>query len=150
MNAGKEIYIVSGSHGEYSDYETWKVAAFTDGVEADAFVEVLRTKLSEALEANREAALVYADLVGAWRARQSDDRLAMPDELVAALPTQIQHLAEDPSGQISANVHYDVEPVPLNPTFCIDADTFKDVVRKTRERGDDDSGINTVPGEVRR
>lgn len=110
MTAGKEVYIVSGSHGEYSDYETWNVAAFTDGVVADAFVTVLRIKLSEALETNRETDLIRADLTGEWFAGRLDSK---PE-----LPQRIEHLAEDPSGRgVYSGVYYSVELVPLNPPF---------------------------------
>lgn len=47
MKVSGEIYLVYGSHGEYSDYSEWNVAAFNSQDKANLFRDLVQRKYDD-------------------------------------------------------------------------------------------------------
>lgn len=66
------IYVVTGSTGEFSDYQEWSVCAFTKEILAVSFVEGLTTALSK-LGASSESGDVKSNLTLSDRAKIAEE-----------------------------------------------------------------------------
>lgn len=98
-----QIYLVYGSHGEYSDYSEWNVAAFTKEDRANVFRDLVQQKFNEARARYKaEVDAIY----------ESGKRLPFPDAAPFAFD-------EDPQAPIDSGYEatYTVTPVPFNPNF---------------------------------
>lgn len=96
------VWIVSGAEGQYSDYSTWCVAAYTDKDEADRHAKLMNDREAE-IKATAEADKDY-----------SDPRCAMSVHGPEHSPGGKYHndFAGCPS---SGDADYTVEAIPLFP-----------------------------------
>lgn len=102
-----QIYLVFGSHGEYSDYKEWNVAAFTKKDRATIFRDLVQRKYNAARASYKAAEdAVYESC------EPEADFIVIPDAEQFAFP-------EDPQAPIESSYEatYTVTPVPLNPKF---------------------------------
>lgn len=98
MKVSGEIYLVYGSHGEYSDYTEWNVAAFTSQDKANLFRGLVQRKYQE-----RRA-----------RFKEEEERIDTPYP-----DSDAYTFEEDPNAPIDSSYEatYTVTPVKFNPKF---------------------------------
>lgn len=106
MKVSGEIYLVYGSHGEYSDYSEWNVAAFTDEQKANLFKDLVQRKYNDAWARFKE------DEESWWNLSEQGVKSPVPE-------VSVYLFEEDPAAPISSGYEatYSVTPVKFNPKF---------------------------------
>lgn len=96
-----QIYLVYGSHGEYSDYRQWNVAAFTKEDRANVFRDLVQEKYNAAHARYKEDNERWYE--------QPDESIPFPD------PT-LYSIKEDKHAPVDSGYEatYAVTPVPFN------------------------------------
>lgn len=102
MKVSGEIYLVYGSHGEYSDRNEWNVAAFTSQDKANLFRDLVQRKYQES------------------RARFKKEEERAWENVNNPFPEPSAYVSEeDPNAPIDSGYEatYSVTAVKFNPKF---------------------------------
>jgi hypothetical protein len=94
----KELYLVLGSTGEYSDFRQWPVAVFTEKKKAELLASICKNKADRS----------YEEKVIQWQ------KVAKQRPFIGPWPTS-EPFQEDPDAIIDGDTQYEVVKVPFNP-----------------------------------